>query len=89
MNIGMNIDIDIDAVCYLTSYCPRYYSNIPQDPYILDFLSKSLQAELRLARYHEHLAKLPFLAKLLTNDMQSGSGYNGIYLQYYSIPVII
>ena len=51
MNIGMNIDIDIDAECDLTSYCPRYYSNIPQDPYILDFLSKSLQAELRLARY--------------------------------------
>ena len=23
MNIDMNIDIDIDAVCYLTSYCPR------------------------------------------------------------------
>eukprot|EP00435_Cladocopium_sp_Y103_P009155 s4814_g2.t1 len=42
-----------------------------EDPYILDFLSKSLQAELRLARYHEHLAKLPFLDRLLTNDMQS------------------
>lgn len=42
-----------------------------EDPYILDFLSKSLQAELRLARYHEHLSKLPFLASLLTNDMQS------------------
>ena len=48
----------------------------PQDPYILDFLSKSLQAELRLARYHEHLSKLPFLASLLTNDMQSDSAVN-------------
>lgn len=35
-----------------------------EEPYILDLLSESLQAELQLARYNEGLASLPFFAKL-------------------------
>lgn len=41
------------------------------DPYILDYLSKSLKAELQLARYSDCLAHLPFLDQLLTNDGMS------------------
>lgn len=40
------------------------------DPYILAYLSKSLQAELQLARYSDCLAHLPFLDQLLTNGMR-------------------
>ncbi|CAK9027299.1 unnamed protein product [Durusdinium trenchii] len=46
------------------------------DPYILDFLSKSLQAELQLARYNDYLSKMPFLAAILkrsnTLSLQEG-----------------
>eukprot|EP00434_Breviolum_minutum_P014748 symbB.v1.2.013003.t1/scaffold911.1/size153015/1 len=42
-----------------------------EDPAILQLLSKSLQAELQLARHREHLVKLPFLAWLLSNPLIS------------------
>lgn len=38
------------------------------DPYILDYLSKSLQAELQFARYSDCLSHLPFLEQLLASD---------------------
>lgn len=42
-----------------------------EEPYILDLLSESLQAELQLARYNEGLASLPFFAKLFRNKFLS------------------
>ena len=40
---------------------------MPNDPQILALLSKSLQAELQLARHAKHLEKMPFLAQVLQN----------------------
>lgn len=42
-----------------------------EEPYILDLLSESLQAELQLARYNDGLASLPFFAKLFRNKFLS------------------
>ena len=39
-----------------------------EDPYILDFLSKSLQAELQLARYDDYLRREPFLQGMLNSS---------------------
>ncbi|CAK9027483.1 unnamed protein product [Durusdinium trenchii] len=41
------------------------------DPYILDYLSKSLQAELLLARYRQQLSKMAYLRPLLRNGFLS------------------
>ncbi|CAK9063243.1 unnamed protein product [Durusdinium trenchii] len=44
------------------------------DPYILDFLSKSLQAELQLARYSSQLMRMVFFADVLGNGLSLQEG---------------
>ncbi|CAK8997435.1 Potassium voltage-gated channel subfamily H member 7, partial [Durusdinium trenchii] len=39
-----------------------------RDPYILDYLSKSLQAELEFARYRDCLSQMNFLEQLLSGE---------------------
>eukprot|EP00435_Cladocopium_sp_Y103_P074113 s223_g46.t2 len=67
-NIGANLSQRITRFLQFTYHQRETNSH---DPYILDYLSKSLQAELQLARYSDCLAHLPFLDQLLTSDGMS------------------
>lgn len=60
-----------DRVTRFLHYTYHERDAVPNDPKILGLLSKSLQAELQLARHAKHLEKMSFLAHVLQNPSRS------------------